>query len=188
VLVLAGVLAGCATRPSTPVAATDRTARLAALDQWSLQGRVAINLKRDGWTASLLWTQEAEQYTVRCMAPLGRGTWELRGRPGRVTLLTHENRLLLAENPESLLRQTVGWELPVSGMRWWVLGIADPAQPAGAITLDDEGRIERLEQSGWSIAYESYRVSGGIELPQKLTLNNAELKVRLVVSRWTVPP
>lgn len=185
-------LAGCAMQP--PAVSADRSslwqarsARLAGLTQWVLKGRIAVQVEREGWTASLQWEQHAGDYVLRVSAPLGRGTFELIGSAQGVALQTADNRLLYADDPEALLQQTLGWQLPVSGLYYWIRGLPDPGAESGTLQLDEKGRVNDLRQNGWQVSYQRYKTTGGMELPGKITLENEHLKVRLVISDWVFP-
>ena len=49
-------------------------ARLAGLEQWKFRGRIAIQMDKEGWTATLQWRQQQGSYSLRLIAPLGRIT------------------------------------------------------------------------------------------------------------------
>ena len=185
------ILAGCAAQPTIGAGERSslwqaRSARLAGLTQWVLRGRIAVQVEREGWTASLQWEQHDGDYVLRVSAPLGRGTFELTGSAQGVSLQTSDNRLLHADDPEALLQQTLGWQLPVAGLYYWVRGLPDPAAEPDSLQLDEKGRINDLKQSGWQVTYQRYASAGGMELPGKITLENARLKVRLVISDWVL--
>jgi outer membrane lipoprotein LolB len=55
------------------------------------------------------------------------------------------------------------------------------------MSLDAQGRIRDLRQDGWDVSYERYVSEGSYELPGKMTLENRQLRVRLVISDWIVP-
>jgi outer membrane lipoprotein LolB len=81
-----------------------------------------------------------------------------------------------------------GWALPLSGLRYWVLGIPEPKRgferDAKRGHLDAYGRLAKLRQGGWTIDYQQYQDTQPIELPQEIALSNRALKVKLVVSEW----
>ena len=109
---------------------------------------------------------------------------ELRGGPDGVVLRTADNKVYRARDPAALLREHVGWQVPLGGMRYWVLGRAEPAVPLDRLELDGAGRPSRMRQSGWTIEYQGYRLVEGLALPTRMALNNPRVKARLLVSRW----
>lgn len=162
-------------------------AKLAELEQWTLKGRIAIQLEKEGWTATLYWRQQQESYSLRLIAPLGRGTYELSGNGRTVTLRTADNRLLYADNAEMLLQQNLGWQIPVSGLVYWIRGLPEPGIGTDAILLDKDGRASDISQAGWQVKYTNYMRSQGYDLPEKLTMRHEKLKIRLIIQDWKVP-
>jgi outer membrane lipoprotein LolB len=184
-------LGACATVPPTPVeesgAWATRQQALAGVERWVVQGRVGIETKTDGGTATLTWAQDGESYSMRIMAPLGQGTFELRGNEAGVSLRTPENRRISAQDPETLMQQSLGWSLPVAGMRYWVRGLPVPGHAIGQMRLDEAGRLLDLQQDGWRISLQRYRTVGPHELPDKIFMESEPLKMRIVISEWQLP-
>jgi len=186
------LLGACARLPVAPVLSPEALERqwaahraaLGTLKRWTLQGRVGIQTDKDGWNASLRWRQAEDAYSLRLMAPLGQGTFELEGNSGGVVMRTPENQTLIAASPESLMQQNLGWSLPLTGLHYWIRGIPDPGNPVQALQLDNQGRMAELEQSGWQISVLSYDRTSGMDLPTKLFMHSPQLKVKLVVDTW----
>jgi outer membrane lipoprotein LolB len=88
-----------------------------------------------------------------------------------------------ADAARAELERRIGFEPPIGSLRYWVLGVPDPASPA-AEELDAEARLARLEQNGWQIEYTGYAAVDGRWLPQRLTLRRDDVRVRLLVERW----
>jgi outer membrane lipoprotein LolB len=192
-LVAALVLSSCARLLPSPdidrVAGWEaHRAKLAALDHWRLQGRIAVRVEQEGWTATLHWIQDGGDYRLRVMAPLSRGSVEISGSESGVMLRTGENEEVYAENPEALLAEALGWQLPLSGLAWWIRGLPGPHSRPERMTLDEFGRLSVLRQDGWNVLLERYTSAGGYDLPGRLTLENHELRLRLAVSSWEVGP
>jgi outer membrane lipoprotein LolB len=152
---------------------------------WSLQGHVAIQTKKEGWSARLFWNQRGESYSLRLVAPLGQGAFQLDGTPGRVVMRTPKQEVFSAADAESLMRQNLGWSFPITGLHYWVRGIPEPANAVESLDLDDSGRMTALEQAGWHIKVLEYTHQSPLALPAKIFIDNKRLKLRLVVRRWT---
>ena len=162
-------------------------AKLAGLEQWVLKARIAIQVEKEGWTATLHWRQQQGGYTLRLIAPLGRGTYELTGNDRGVTLRTADNRLLHADNPEMLLQQNLGWQVPVSGLVYWIRGLPEPDLDTEKLLLDKNGRASDISQAGWQVKYTNYMISKGYDLPEKLTMYHDNLRIRLIIQDWEFP-
>lgn len=185
-----GLVAACAPiRPPdtelSPQAAWEaRQDRISQLRDWSFNGRMAIRIEREGWSAGLHWIQRDAGYTVRVTNPFGQGMYSVEGTPQGVTLRTAQNKAFSAADGESLMREHLGWSIPVDGLGYWVRGIPDPKIAIEALDLDHNGRLTRLLQSGWQVEVQGYARTAQLELPMKLLMQHPRMRVRLAVERW----
>lgn len=180
-LLLVLLLSGCATLPVPPCPTADCQAT--AVADWKLHGRISLTRGEQGWHAGLDWENHADRYRLLVSGPLGQGALQLSGDPRGVTLVDSNGRVHSAPDAEQLLLAVSGWQLPVSGLRFWVLGLPDPHMPHRQ-TLDAQGRVEQLEQSGWTIHYTRYREFDGRVWPDRLTLERDDLVLKLVIDQW----
>ena len=72
----------------------------------------------------------------------------------------------------------------MSSLRYWVLGVPDPTQPATESLDPAQQRLTALTQGGWHVEYQSYKSAGGEALPARLTLQRDAVRVRLLVDGW----
>lgn len=181
---LVALLAGCAGFTPQPTPNWEHAAaRLARLERFTVQGRVAVATAQGGFNASLYWEQDGARYRMRLSGPFGRGAIELEGAPGRVELRT-DQEVLTAADARELLERTLGWSLPVAGLRYWARGIPAPDAPVERLELE-HGRLWRLEQAGWRVEVQRYAQQGSYTLPAKMHLSSDYAEVRLAVNRWT---
>lgn len=160
-LFAASLLAGCLPAPA-PAPAADpaevaaawhaRQAALADRDRFLLLGRLAV--KGGGLSGQLRWQQEGAGYRLRLAGPLGAGALKIEG-DGRETHIQGRDIDLVTTEPEQVLAARTGWMLPLAALRWWVLGLPEPGEPAD-LQLDDQGRLTGLVQRGWTLRFDSY--------------------------------
>lgn len=168
-----------------------RQLSLTAIQHWVVSGRLAILTPQTGWHIRVRWQQHADDYLIQLDAPLGQGAAELRGNVAGVTLRTADGEFSAA-SAEALLEQRLGWQLPVSGLRYWVRGLPDAEAVTEHQTLDAAGRLTRLQQSGWDIEFRHY-TAAPLALPDKIFLVSrsvnpeAALDIRLVIEQWDLP-
>lgn len=185
------LLGGCAMQPSQPTpdaAALDRLwasrhAELSGVDVWTMSGRVAVKNANDSWSASLQWQQQAEAFDIRFSSMLGQRIAQLTGDDLGAALHLPEREVVSAANLSELLDSELGWQLPIDGLRFWVVGLPTPQLEMNR-ELDAQGRLKWLEQAGWRIVYSRYLSSGSLEIPKKLVITRDDLRIRLVVDRW----
>lgn len=187
-LVLLALLAGCATtRNAVDLPPIDSwQARQAVLEQardWEFKGRIAVKADDDGFNARFNWVQDADAFRATVSGPLGIGTVRIEGDGRAVTLTDKDGVESRLDDVEAELQWRYGWTIPVKSLRYWALGIPDPAVP-GVTELDDQDRLLRLEQSGWSVEISRYAEGGGQQMPRVLTARNHGTRVRMVIDRW----
>jgi outer membrane lipoprotein LolB len=193
-IVLIALLTSCARQPAQAPGATDtaaweaRRTRVVAAEDWQFRGRIGVQLEKDAWSATIYWRETRDTWTVRLMAPLGRGTFEMSGDAAGVELRTADNRLLRAADPETLMRDNLGWQLPVSGMHWWVRGLPHTRSEVVNLQIGADGAAGHLVQDGWRVNYADYRAAGDVLMPGTVSLENGSVRVRIVVSEWRVAP
>lgn len=163
-----------------------RAHQLLTLHSWTLTGRIALRADEEAWHASVYWRQRGEHYQIRIRGPLGMGAIELAGGPEGVVLRTSKDERHAADAPEQLLREMTGWTMPVSGLRYWLLGVSEQDAAIDGMQLDVGGRLESLRQAGWAIAYLRYDQIDGVQLPAKLYLESSRVSARIVINHWVI--
>jgi outer membrane biogenesis lipoprotein LolB len=53
-------------------------------------------------------------------------------------------------------------------------------------TLDSQGSIQEMRQNGWLVQYLRYQQYGSLSFPRKIVIQHDDMKIRLVVTRWTI--
>ena len=165
-----------------------RRQQLANADSWSVYGKLAMRSETDAWSATLQWRQTGDEFRIRLSGPFGAGALQIEGDAEGVQLRTADGRIAQASSPEELLYQHMGWSLPLSGMRYWILGRTAPQDdvPAEQITVDEAGRVMRFEQSDWRVGYPAYQDVDGFSMPRKATLDSDRVKGNVLITRWTI--
>ncbi len=187
-LVALCLLSACAALPVAPTPQLEREYRLHAasiyaLPGWSFAGRVAIRTEHDAGTVSLSWRQLGERYSLDLLAPWGAGAVQVEGGPGAVVLRTADGIEDFATEPAPLLSYYLGVDLPVEALRYWLLGVPDPAQEADYV-LDQRGLIVELRQHGWRLDYRRYGEFAGRSLPTVVFMSGHDFELRVAIRQW----
>jgi len=181
-VLLAGLLAGCAgiaTRP--PPAAS--TAGIAALTGWVAAGRLAVAAGSEGGSGGFVWQQQGPETRLRLRGPLGAGSFEIASDGERFSVTDAAGQVLGAD-ARATLRSRLGADLPLSSLRYWMIGLPDPASTARVIE-SEATPLRIIEQHGWTIAYDAFTSTDGFSLPARLTATSGDVRLRLSVSDWT---
>jgi outer membrane lipoprotein LolB len=184
VVALCGCLAALAGCASTRTAQT-LPASSTSIDAFALNGRVAVKLDNRGYTASLRWRHSATRDSLRLLSPVGSVVGEIEADSNGATLTTADKKVYHSTDAQALTREVLGWDLPLNGLRYWVIGRADPGAPVQAQDRDDRQRLKSLTQNDWRIAYQEY--FGDSAMPARLSLVYDRLNLRLIVERWELP-
>lgn len=185
-LALVLMLAGCQTVPvpaAPSVAWSVRRPALQTLSRFGLNGRVAVAVGKQGFNAGLRWTQSDAMTRVALTGPLGAGGVEVTAEGPSLSVITSSGKHLGDTEARSELEDKLGFEPPLTSLRYWVLGVPDPGSPA-SVQLDSQQRLTRLTQDGWRIDYSAYMPVGAEWLPRLLTLQRQGVRVRMVVDGW----
>lgn len=180
---------GCAVKGPVPDAPPEGAAQaydaaVGQVDHWKLQGRVAVRHLDKGWTASIEWAQRKDSYHIDLTGPFGQGAVELQGDSAQMQAHLAGEDLPRQGDPVDLMRQVVGWDVPVLSLRYWVRGLADPSAPA-LRKWDGTGRPIALEQLGWQVEFTQHSEDGGLPLPVRMTATRADWRFKLVVDAWS---
>ena len=182
------LLAACATTPRgvdlPDISSWElRNEVLGGIREWQFKGRIAVKAGDEGFNGKLNWAQRGASYDAAVSGPLGMGTVRIEGDGRSAVLTDKDGEATELEDVELELRWRYGWTIPVTSLRYWALGIPDPATPAET-RVDSEGRLEFLEQSGWTVEVSRYAEGGGQQMPRILTAKNPDSRVRMVIDRW----
>jgi len=115
---------------------------------------------------------------------MGRGTFELSGDDRGITLRTPSDETITAGDPESLLVQYLGFDLPVAGLPYWMRGLPAPRSRPSAMEHDQYGRLSHLEQGPWRLHFSRYTELEQYELPGRISIVADGIELRLVAQRW----
>lgn len=185
-LALALALAACQTVPVAPapsVAWSVRRPALQNLGRFGLNGRVAVAVGKQGFNAGLRWRQSGAATSLALTGPLGAGGVQVTADGGHFSVVTSNGKHLGDTEARAELQDKLGFEPPLTSLRYWVLGVPDPAT-AASVQLDSQQRLTGLTQDGWQIEYESYMPVGAEWLPRLMTLRREGVRVRMVVDGW----
>ena len=174
------LLLSCASGPPVPLVETTSN-----IDAFELKGRVAVKLDGRGYSARLRWHHEATSDAMWLYSPVGSTLATLVADGDHATLVTAKKETFSSDNVQELTRNVLGWELPLTGLRYWVLGRADPGEPVTLLEHDDQMRIRQIMQSDWQIDYLAY--SGDSALPSSMVLRYSGLRMRLIIDGWKFP-
>jgi len=184
-----------------------RQQSLSTIQDWHMKGRMVVVNGVELWSMSVDWKQQGEQFVIFLAGPFGAGKVQLAGGVNGVLLKNADEQVFYAETPEELLLEHTGVAMPLSLLRFWMLGLPNPKdmknqETLDVLKLDALGRLESLSLASngslpWDINFLRYTSidktttssttssATPMQLPEKIFINQgADIKVRVVVGEW----
>jgi outer membrane lipoprotein LolB len=162
-----------------------RSDRLEALTGWELVGRLSLDDGQEGGSGRLHWHTDRGVSVLYFRGALGRGAWRLSAAADGAVLERGDGSVIRAPAVDQLVRQEIGWQVPVDHLKWWVLGLRGPG-PDGPMDLDEQGTPRRFEQGGWTIEFKRYQDVSGIRMPRRMEAVSGSYRVKLAISHWVL--
>ncbi len=163
------------------------SAFLQTLNAGNLAGKLSIDDGEDGGSGRLKWQIRNSDSQMEFRGALGKGAWQLSSGPGYAQLQRADGSMVSSASADDLVESELGWHIPVKSLKWWVLGLPAPGATE-MLELDSNGRVLVMQQNGWSIRFERYRIFGDVELPALMIAVSGDYRVKMAVSSWTLLP
>jgi outer membrane lipoprotein LolB len=152
---------------------------LQSAQDWQLDGRAAVALGQQGWQATLSWRQKDNSAEVHLAGPFGIGALVLKQTPEGLSL----NGVPPSDAVQSLVRDKLGFDLPIDNLHYWLLGVPNP-ESTFDLSRNEQDRAKVLSQAGWVISYDKYMPVAGDTLPARMVLTAGDVRVRIVIDHW----
>jgi outer membrane lipoprotein LolB len=189
-LAVLALLSACRTAPPRAVIGPgadapwpEQRAALERLDRYSLAGRVAVAANGQGFSASLRYQQQPRSSELALDGPMGIGGLRVALADEDVSVSTSRGEKLDGEAARVELERRLGFPLPLSELRWWLLGLPAPGQ--AELNQDAaSGEIHGFTQNGWRVSINSRAPGLGFALPKRLDVERGGARMKLIVENW----
>ena len=184
------ILTACTTTPPHQFVADpdkkweQRKAELSEINDWLLNGRIAIINGQESWHLSMDWQRHSDKYILDLSGPFGAGHAQLTGTAEGVILVDSDENYFYADTPDRLLQEVTGLRIPVKSLLYWMRGLPNWNATKEKQQLDNFGRLALLQQDGWRVRFKKYIDVDKHELPQKIFIDGFDLKVKIFVDEW----
>ena len=124
-------------------------------------GRLSVNYRKDGNPESisgkLSWSQTPDRIDVSLASAVATiATISI--TPESATLVQADQQPRVAKDIDSLSAQTLGWSLPVTGLRDWLQGYATSADGKRFVASPSNNSV--LTADGWRLRFVSWQDHG----------------------------
>ncbi|HJU71887.1 MAG TPA: lipoprotein insertase outer membrane protein LolB [Paucimonas sp.] len=159
-----------------------------------LGGRLSVRYERNGREEALHgsfdWHQTGSETAVTLLSPLGQTIAIITVTPAGAALQQSGQPPRSASDVDSLTAQTLGWPLPVAGLREWLQGFALDRHGRRVVATSRTPRINTPD--GWQIRYENWEDDAtptSQARPKRIDLSRyteqaGEVSIRIVIDSW----
>jgi outer membrane lipoprotein LolB len=194
-IVLPLLLAGCASM--VPSVATTGDAQPATVSRSfqetiDLGGRLSVRYqsrnREETLHGSFVWSQTPTRTTVTLLSPLGQTMAIIDVSPRGATLAQGGQPVRSASNVDTLTAETLGWPLPVAGLREWLQGFAKDTHGRRHVATPVAPEVST--QDGWHIRYANWLDETAQQSrPKRIDLARAtdqagDVSIRIVIDTW----
>lgn len=157
------------------------------LTQWDLTAKFSVSTKDGTESGSIRWILNPDEERLDVLSPTGSVVAQLTMTDSEARLKT-DDRETVAKDADTLFKDVMDISLPVNALRFWVRGLDAPDLPLESVEKDGEGRITKLSQDGWKLAYNgNISIESGshrFEVPRRLTATRGEIEIRWASTEW----
>ena len=149
--------------------------------KFSLRAKLGIRTENEGFSANIRWVQYQNRYEITLWGPLGQGRTEIVGLDGQIRISDAKGHLIEGGNAEEMMKDRLGWSMPLDVLQFWVQGRPAADHPTDASVHDDQGRLIRLSQLNWNIKFDWRDGIFTPNFPHKLVAERETSKITLVI-------
>lgn len=188
------LMAGCA--ELAPRTDTDVTAQATTPHRYrntlDLDGRLSVQYQRNNQDEALhgsfTWRQAGQRNAITLLSPLGQTLATITVEPGSATLTESGKAPRMASDVDTLAAQSLGWPLPVAGLRNWLQGYATDADGKRFVASPNADSV--TTNDGWRLHYVSWDESDPANIhPRRIDLEReteqaGNVSIRIVIDNW----
>jgi len=201
-IISSAILSGCATQQKNNLpkeianqSAIQRTAELAKITQWHLQGKIAFiaqlknnESKRESATINWHVYEQANSQELNLTSYLGINVLHLASKDNNHQIQV-DGKEYRSNNLTQLIHSLTGLTLPAKALTFWLKGL--PYQPTDQVTLSSATQLPASLQSQfnnikWQVNYRKYQVFNSVQMATQFTIKKDGLLIKIAVKDWSL--
>lgn len=161
-------------------------------DSIDLGGRLSVQYQQAGKDeflhGSFTWKQDGKRSDIALLSPLGQIIATIAITPNGATLTESGKTPRMANDVDALVAQTLGWPLPIAGLRQWLQGFATDNNNQAFVAGNNGDRV--TTRDGWQLSYANWQQdSAGERYAKRLDLvrqtdQAGKVEIRVVIDNW----
>lgn len=162
-------------------------------DAVDMSGRLSIRYQANGAEQALhgsfTWSQRPGRTLVSLLSPLGQTLATIESTPENAVLRQPRQAPRTADDVDALTAQTLGWPLPVAGLRHWLQGFGNEGLVQRTIASPSLDTAQTSMQDGWRLQYASWNREAALPHPKRLDLQRTtpqagDVEIRLIIDSF----
>lgn len=159
---------------------------ISQLSHYQTRGAFAYISNKQKIYARFNWQQHSmECYRLLFTNLLGFTEMDLTVQPSVTHLINNQGKHYISNNPEMMIANLAGIDIPLHNLRQWMLGLPGDATD---FTFDAHGYLSTLSYQDnnkkWTVNYQEYHNDTVPALPATLELRHGETRIKLKIDRW----
>lgn len=146
------------------------------INQWKLQGRLLIRTD-EVLNANINWQHKGSKDELSLFGVLGLGKQKISIDGKNISLDNGDGNKLSSNNVDGFIAQQLGFVVPLTALRRWVLG--QPLKDKPVIKIKNG-----FEQLGWQIKSSRFKKTEIGVMPHKLKISKNQIKLTLIIDQW----
>ncbi|GGI19988.1 lipoprotein insertase outer membrane protein LolB [Oxalicibacterium faecigallinarum] len=187
------LLGGCASiAPDTGSSTASESVKRTYHERIDLAGRLSVQYQQNGKDeflhGSFTWKQDDKRSDIALLSPLGQIIATIAITPSGASLTESGKAPRTADDVDALVAQTLGWPLPIAGLRQWLQGFATDKDSQAFVAGNNGDRI--TTRDGWQLAYANWQTdAAGNRYAKRLDLSHqtnqaGKVEIRIVIDNW----
>ena len=194
------LLSGCASlSPPPPIVAPQQWTAPVYHAAITLSGRLSLRYQKEGREEGLqggfLWAQDPQRVSIDLLSPLNQTMLNLQVEPGQARLTEAGKPTRVADDLDSLSTQTLGWILPVAGLRGWLQGFSLINGEAFILSAPGQEKSAPVQTAdGWQLRYPEWQqdTPSGQWHPKRIELQRTttafgQMRIHIILDQWQTP-
>jgi outer membrane lipoprotein LolB len=159
-------------------------ANLHQIKSWKLSAKMQIKTNKECSKVLLTWKQIVQNYNLHITGPLAVHIADITGDNNHITVKLSDE-LKTSDNPNTLITEMTGLNIPINSLEYWIKAIPDPNYPL-VKTLNNYGYISELQQLGYIIKYNNYKKFNTKIFPTSIQISAENIRLTIIIDKWKV--
>ena len=160
-----------------------RAEKISNIQTWNFSGKISLDDGEQSGSGTLRWDVTSASTVLDFHGAMGRSAWNLHIDTALAVLTEANGNQQSATSVDELVHGRIGWPLPLDALSWWVRGLKAPG-PIVDEQYDVLGVLTHLEQFGWRVDINRYKIFDDLQLPVRVEATSGNYRVKLAIGRW----